>query len=180
MEVTFTIIGLMIPAIVGWFTIVPVIDKTRRDFVEIQPNVVVGGSYIISGGSQHTAIIKFHNLGRTTAYKAKVAMDGHIGEQTLAVIHPLRPGYNEYEVSIELDKTCPLRTTFMTEAFLRISYHDMWDHRYEVTYPIGQTRRNDSFYDIQIHTEKPTLKRPNISFFKIRKYLAATPSVRRT
>lgn len=174
MEFAIAIIGLIISSIAGWFTVLPHIDKTRRNFESIQPKVVIGSNYLISRGAQYAAILKLHNIGKTAAYKVKVAMDHHLEEQIVSVIHPLRPGFNEYEVSYEFGQSSPLRASLFAEAFLRITYDDLWNYRHEITYPIGQNRRNDGLFDLQIHTEKPTLKRPKVSFLKMQKYLKET------
>ncbi|MBX3325407.1 MAG: hypothetical protein KF682_05865 [Nitrospira sp.] len=174
MELALTIIGLIISSIAGWFTVLPYIEKTRRNFESIQPKVVIGVNYVICSGAQYTAILKLHNIGKTAAYKVKVAMDHHLEEQIVSVIHPLHPGFNEYEVGFEFGQSSPLRKALFAEAFLRITYDDLWNYRHEITYLIGQSRRSDGLFDPQIHTEKPTLKRPKVSFLKMQKYLKET------
>lgn len=175
-EVTLTIVGLLIAGTVGWFTIVPAIDKTRRDFLEIQPNVIAGRIYVVSSGDQYTAVLKLHNLGKTSAYNAKISVDGVLGNKEVPIIHPLQPGYNEYEASLELEKTCSLRTTAMGNPCMRIVYQDRWNYRYDLSYPITQSKRADGLFNINIRTEMPSLKRPKISFFKMRAHLKEVPA----
>jgi len=174
-EATLTIIGLVIAGIVGWFNIMPVIDKARRDFLAAQPDVVVGGAYILSSGNQYTASLKLHNLGKSTAYNAKILMDGLTEEKDISVIHPLRPGHNEYEVTLELGKTSELRTAVLDNPLLRIIFYDRWNYKYELSYPVAQTPRADGLVNVQILLEQPTLKKPRVSFFKMRSHLNELP-----
>lgn len=175
MELIIAAIGLIVAILGGgYFTIIPVVDRTRRDFYTLQPDVRIGGVSIHSSEHNYAAHLKLHNLGKNPAYDGTVTLDGWPGKERVPVIHPLRPGYNEYEVSLELGQDSPICTTKMDTARLQIRYRDRWDYCYELSYPVVQTPRSDGRFNIQIQMNQPTLARPTVSFCKMRKHLRET------
>ncbi len=170
-------IGLIITAVLSYFKIRSEIDQARKEFHDRVPNVQIGRSYIMSSGTTYTIVLKFHNLGRGTASNCTVALDGRPAKNELKVIHPLRPGFNEYEVSLELGPDSPILVTPMEKARLWINYEDQWHYLYQLSYPIAQTARADGRFNIQIQTEHPRLIRPKVTLFQMRRHLREIPHV---
>jgi hypothetical protein len=177
MEIGIAIVGLILTGLGIYFGLLPFMDQTRKDFRALQPNVQIGGASIISAGESYSVRLRLHNRGKSTAYDAIVSLDGWSGRQNIPVIHPLGPpGFNEYEVPIELGRESAIRTTKMESLRLRMSYRDRWGYQYEMSYPVVQSSRADGLQNIQIRDEQPTFNAPRVSFLKMRKYLKEIPS----
>lgn len=174
--IIISILALGVSLWVGYYSVVSARDRIRKDFFALQPDVRIVSAPVMSVGGAYTVMTHLHNLGSSTAYDATITMDGWTGEAHAHIVHPLRPGHNEYEVSLPLGLDAPIRTTLIQDAKARLRYRDRWYNWSEVVYPVRQTPRDDGRFNISIRMEQPTLRRPGASLRKMRKYLRESPS----
>lgn len=175
-NIIIALFGLIVAIVVGYHNVVPARDRVRREFLTHQPNVRIASAPAMSAGQSYTVGIRLHNLGRTAAHEAIVTMDGWPSEARAQILHPFRPGHNEYEVPLELGRDSPVRTELIQGAQVRIRYRDRWHHLSEVTYPVVQTRRDDGLFGVRIQTGHRTVVRPRLSVRKMRNFLRETPN----
>ena len=171
-----TALGLVLTGLGFYFGLLPVRDRTRKDFERVQPNVLIRGTSIRPSRHSLFAHLDLWNPGSVIAYDGTVSLDGLPDEADVREIHPMPTGiWNVYQVWLELKPDSPIRNTRLETPRLRIRYRDRWDYWYELSYPVTQTQREDGLFDIRIHTEDPLLRRPCVAFFKMRKHLHETP-----
>lgn len=164
-------ITLMVAIVVGYFTIIPVVDQSRKEFQALQPNIHLVQAYCISAAGSYGARLTLHNVGETPAFDGTITLDGRPGDVEFGTLLPVRPGFNEDGQSIEIGQQHPIRTTRMDTARLWIRYRDQWAHSYAASYPISQKRGDHGLFDLEIQKEQPRLERPTVSFRKMRKIL---------
>ena len=170
-------VGVVLTGLGIYFGLLPFMDQTRKEFRALQPNLQLGGGSITSAGDSYAVMLKLHNRGKSTAYEVTVSLDGWLGREIVSEVHPLGPpGFNEYEVRIELGRESPIRTTKIDNPRLRMSYKDRWGYQYKLSYPMLQAPRADGRQNVQIRVEQPTFNGPHVSFLKMRKFLNETPS----
>lgn len=175
MEWVLGAIALIVTIVVGYFTIIPVADQTRKEFRARQPDIQLVRAPCISAGGSYAALLTLHNIGKTPASNGTISLDGWPGIVEFGILLPVRPGFNECEKSIEIGQGDAIRGTKMDDARLWIRYRDQWGYAYEVSYPVLQVRGDHGLFDLQIQKEHPKPKRPRVSFRKMRRILRETP-----
>lgn len=171
------LIAVTVALVVGFYVVVPAREKIRRDFRELQPNIQLAGTSVMSLRERYTVNLRLHNRGGTAAHDATVTMDGWPGRQNVSVIHEFRPGRSsEREVAMELGLESAIRTTSVGGAQLHIRYRDRWNNWYELSYPVVQELGDHGLFNIRIPEQQPNVKRPPVSFRKMRQHLRETPS----
>ena len=166
---------MIVAIVVGYFTIIPVVDQIRKEFRARQPDIQLVRAPCISASGSYAALVTLHNIGKTPAYNGTISLDGRPGKVDFEILLPVRPGFNECEKSIEIGQGDPIRGTKMDDARLWIRYRDQWGHSYEASYPVVQQRGDHGLFNLDIQKDQPTLDRPRVSFLRMRKILRGTP-----
>ena len=179
MEFAVLILGLSFSVVGVYFGLLPVLDRTRRDFNRLQPNVGISGVSMQPSRHAQVARILISNDGSVVAYEGTFSLDGCPRTAHVSEIHPTGYGIrSSYEVSLELKPEFPIRSTRLENPRLWIRYRDRWKYVSELSYPVTQEQREDGLFDIRINTEDPRLRRQSVGFYKMRKHLRETPSHR--
>ena len=179
LSLIISILSLTISLVVGYFQVLFKWDQISRDFRVFEPDVRIGRLSILSSRLNYSVNLWLHNFGKTPAYDLTATLDGWPGNSVIQTVYPLHPGYNEYQVNMELERDSPIRTTSIESAKLWIRYRDRWNYDHELSYPVIQTPQADDLFGIHIQDDKPTHRKPELSlfnFFEIRSHLRKTPT----
>lgn len=174
-------LGFIAASVAAWLAYVNMRDSVQRDFLALQPDVQVINMYIILPGQSNSHEVLLHNLADSTAYNGEVTLDGWEGKVNISEIHPLvhpvHGQHNVCQVNLEIGLDAPIRTTRLEAPRLWIRYQDRWDLSYTLSYPVVQIQQDDGRFNIQVMTGQPIIKRPTVSFIKMRKLVREAPSL---
>ncbi len=111
-----SILALAISSVVGYFFVRSVVDKTRKDYREQQPDVRVHRLSAMSSGNTLTIFPIVRNLGKVPAYDCELTLDGWADKIEMRVVHPAGPNFQEYEQSITLGPESAIRSQAIEPA----------------------------------------------------------------
>lgn len=166
------LLSLLIIGGTGYFFLHSLAARTRKEFRAHQPNLRITNLSAMNSGNVLTLIPELENVGRGVAYDCVMHLGGWEGNFAVKKVHPHGPRYQKHVASIVLGPDAPLRVKPMTSGYLRLSYRDCWELKYERWYPVTQVRSGAMpLYNVQIDLEHPELTEPNPSFWEMRKLL---------
>ncbi|MGE0471843.1 MAG: hypothetical protein AB7L09_25485 [Nitrospira sp.] len=155
---------VLIPGSIGWFFLRRFIDNTRNEFRDYQPILRVTNLSTMNTGDVVTLTPEVENLGPGVAYDCLLQLAGWDGSFSVKALHPQGPRYRRHSIPIVLGAGAPIRMKPMSRCFLRLSYRDRWEHRYECWYPVIQVQNaNNRLYNIRIDLSQPEFTEPHLS-----------------
>ena len=170
--IIISVLALIIAVVTGYFYLRSVVDQTRREFRDNQPNLRVTDLSSMRSGDLLTLFLNVRNIGKAPAYDCTVSLDGWEGQPSIATIHPPGARFQEHKLSIPLGLDSPVRTTVIDPARLRLRFRDRWGQQYQVWYSVTQVKEEHSpIFTIQIDLQHPGMLEPSPSFFEMRKLL---------
>jgi hypothetical protein len=172
------LIGLVSLLIVGGtasFYLLSFVARTRKEFRATQPALRITNLSAMNSGNILTILPELENVGLGVGYDCVVHMGGWEGNFAVKKVHPRGPRYQKHVASIVLGPESPIRGKSMTNGYLRLSYRDRWELKYECWYPVSQVRSGASpLYNIQIDLEHPELTEPHPTSWEMWKFLRNT------
>ncbi|MBK9306560.1 MAG: hypothetical protein IPM58_05595 [Nitrospira sp.] len=167
--VVFTIGGI------GWFFIRRFITNTTDEFREYQPALRITNLSIMNTGDVITVTPDVENLGPGVAYDCVLQLTGWDGSFSVKALYPHGPRYRSHSIPIALGPGAPVRMKPMSRSYLRLSYCDLWEHRYECWYPVVQVQSAHSrLYNIRIDLSEAEFTEPHPSVLEMWKLLRQT------
>ena len=161
---------------IGLFFLRRFLNNTRNEFLEYQPALRVTNLSIMNTGDVVTVTPEVENLGPGVAYDCLLQLAGWDGSFSVKALHPHGPRYRRHSIPIVLGPSAPIRMKSMSRCFLRLSYRDCWEHRYECWYPVVQVQNaNNRLYNIQIDLSQPEFTEPHPSVREMWKLLHQSP-----
>ncbi len=149
---------------IGWFFLHRFVTNTKDEFQEHQPALRITNLSIMNTGDVITVTPEVENLGPGVAYDCLLQLAGWDGSFSVKALHPHGPRYRRHSIPIVLGPGAPIRMKPMSRCFLRLSYRDRWEHRYECWYPVVQVQNtNNRLYDIRIDLSQPEFTEPHLS-----------------
>lgn len=126
-------------------------------------------------GDVITVTPEVENLGPGVAYDCLLQVAGWDGSFSVKVLYPPGPRYRRHSIPIELGPGAPIRAQPMSRCFLRVSYRDRWDQRYECWYPVLQAQSvTNRLYNIRIDLSQLECTEPQPSVREMWKLLRQT------
>ena len=167
-----SLLALIIAAVTGYFYLSSIVDQTRKEFRENQPDLKILQISSMHSSDILTLFPSVHNVGKVPAYDCSVSLDGCRDNISIGTSYPPGPRFQVHKLSIPLGPDSPIRGTTISPAYLYLRYRDRWGLRYEVSYPVAQIREGDRpFFTVQIDLEHQRLVEPSPSFWEMRKFL---------
>lgn len=155
-----------------YLKIVRVVEKTRRAFRALQPDLHISRSATIYSNGEDTLTIVLRNCGGSQAADIRVTVHGGEGLEPVPVIPVIKPGDSEYEVWVKAKSGSPLLQEKRDTIRLIIRYRDQWGHPYMLTYPVVQRESIHGWVALQlVERVKPRVTKPSISFWRMRMVL---------
>ncbi len=146
--------------------------RTRKEFRATQPDLRITNLSAMHSGNVLTLFPELENVGLGVAYDCVMHLGGWEGHFAVKKVHPHGPRYQKHVASIVLGPDAPIRGKPMTIGYLRLSYRDRWEQKYECWYPVAQVRSGATpLYNVQIDLEHPELTEPHPSFWKMWSFL---------
>ena len=182
-DISIVDISLLIPLLltliimggIGWFFLHRFIINTRNEFQEHQPALRITNLSLMNSGDVITLTPEVENLGPGVAYECLLQLAGWDGSFSVKVLYPDGPRYRSHSIPIVLGPNAPIRTKPMSRCFLRLSYRDRWEQRYECWYPVEQTQStNHRLYNIRIDLSQHEFTEPHPSVREMRRLLRQT------
>jgi len=149
---------------IGWFFLHRFVTTTKDEFREHQPTLRVTNLSTMNTGDVITLTPEVENLGTGVAYDCLLQLAGWDGSFSVKALHPHGPRYRRHSIPIVLGPGAPIRMKPLSRCFLRLSYRDRWEHRYECWYPVVQVQNaNNRLYNIRIDLSQPEFTEPHLS-----------------
>ncbi len=165
-------IGLIILT-VCYLRFLVVVDKTRRAYRALQPDVGIMRSATIYSNSEDILTIRLRNNGGSDASDIRVTVHGGEGFDPLPLIQEMKPRNDEHEVWIKAKSGSPLLREKRNNIRLKIRYRDQWGYPYTLAYPVVQRESTYGRVVLRlVDRGKRQVSKPAISFFTMRKHLA--------
>lgn len=169
------LLALIIIGGISWFFLHRFATNTKNEFREYQPALRVTNLSILNTGDLITLTPDVENLGPGVAYDCLLQLAGWDGSFSVKALHPHGPRYRRHSIPIVLRPGAPIRMKPMSRGYLRLSYRDLWEHRYECWYPVVQVQNaNNRLYNIHIDFSQPEFTEPQLSVREMWKLLRRT------
>lgn len=153
------------------------LDRTRNEYRDYQPAPRVTNLSMMNAGDVITLTPELENVGSGVAYDCLLQLAGWNGTFSVKALHPQGPRYQRHSVPIVLGPDAPIRTKPMSRCYLRVSYRDCWEQRYECWYPVAQIHNvTNRLYNIQIDLSQAELTEPNPSVHEMWRLLRRSSS----
>jgi len=163
---------VLIMGSIGWLFLRRFLNNTRNEFREYQPILRVTNLSTMNTGDVVTLTPEVENLGPGVAYDCLLQLAGWDGSFSVKALHPHGPRYRRLSIPIVLGPGAPIRMKPMSRCFLRLSYRDRWEQRYECWYPVVQVQSaNNRLYNIRIDLSQPEFTEPHPSVREMWKLL---------
>ncbi|NGZ04356.1 MAG: hypothetical protein CV090_15050 [Nitrospira sp. WS238] len=160
---------------IGWIFIRRFITNTTEEFREYQPALRITNLSIMNTGDVITVTPEVENLGPGIAYDCVLQLAGWDGSFSVKALYPQGPRYRSHSIPIVLGPSAPIRMKSMSRGYLRLSYRDRWDHRYECWYPVVQAQSaSNRLYNIRIDLSQSEFTEPQLSVRQMWKLLRQT------
>lgn len=175
-------LSLLIPLLIalsiggiGWFFLHRFVTNTKHEFREHQPALRITNLSIMNTGDVITMTPEVENLGLGVAYDCLLQLAGWDGSFSVKALHPHGPRYRRHSIPIVLGPGAPIRMKPMSRGYLRLSYRDRWEQRYECWYPVAQVQNaNNLLYNIRIDLSQSEFTEPHLSVREMWKLLRQT------
>ena len=160
---------------IGWFLLRRFVTNTKAEFREHQPALRITNLSIMNTGDVITVTPEVENLGPGLAYDCVLQLAGWDGSFSVKALYPDGPRYRSHSIPIVLGPGAPIRMKPMSRGYLRLSYRDRWDHRYECWYPVVQVQSTSNrLYNIRIDLSLSEFTEPQLSVRQMWKLLRQT------
>ncbi len=175
LSLVIPLLVVLIIGVIGWLFLRRFVANTTREFREHQPALRITNLSILNTGDVITVTPDVENLGPGVAYDCLLQLTGWDGSFSVKALHPHGPRYQRHSIPIVLGPGAPVRIKPMSRSYLRLSYCDLWEHRYECWYPVVQVQSAHSrLYNIRIDLSEPEFTEPHPSVLEMWKLLRQT------
>lgn len=172
------VIGLLVVLLIGglvWFLLHRFVANTKAEFREHQPALRITNLSIMNTGDVITVTPEVENMGSGVAYDCLLQLAGWEGSFSVKALYPHGPRYRTHSIPIVLGPGTPIRVKTMSRGYLRLSYRDRWELRYEGWYPVVQVQSaNNRLYNIRIDLSQAEFTEPHLSVREMWKLLRQT------
>ncbi len=154
-----------------------VLEKTRRAFRALQPELSISRSATVYSHGEDTLTIYLRNDGRSKATDIRVTVHGGEGIAPLPVIPVMVPGDSEQEIWVKAKACSPLFQEKRDRIRLHIRYRDQWGYAYSLSHPVVQRESIHGWVALQlVERAKSRTVKPNVSFWRMRMALILSSS----
>ena len=148
------------------------IARTKKEFGETLPDLRIANLSAMNSGDVLTLYPELENVGRGVAYDCVMHLGGWEGNFAIKKVYPRGPRYEKHVVAIVLSPQAPIRVRPISHGYLRLRYHDRWEHKYECWYSVTQVDAGGvPPYIPHIDLEHHELTEPHPSVWEMRKLL---------
>ena len=166
--VLWTGIGLIIFSLL-YLKLSNILEKTRREFRALQPDLHISRSATIYSNGEDTLTIFLRNRGGSPAVDIRVTVHGGEGQDPLPVIPMMNPEDAEHEIWVKAKAGSPLLQGKKNTVRLHICYRDQWGYLYSLIHPVVQRELNHGWVTLQlVERVNSRVSQPAISFWRMR------------
>lgn len=152
-------------------------STTKERYQQHLPAVRIVNLSTLKAGDTITFTPELENTGPGVAHDFLLQLSGWDGTYSVKAFHPKGPRHQTHAVPIILGPTAPIRTKLLSRCYLRLSYRDCWEQRYECWYPVSQISNvNSHLYTIHINLSEPEFTEPHPSVGTMWKLLRQSPA----
>ncbi len=152
------------------------LDKARRTFEALQPNLCITRSETVYANGEDTLTFYIQNTGGSKASNVHVTLKGRDDAEYSPIIRTMYPDDFTYEVWVKATEGSPLLQEKQEGLQVEISYKDLWGHRYSLTQPIAQREMDRGWFALKhIEDAKTRVSKPVLSYLQMRKRVNRVP-----
>ena len=161
-------LGLIVLSL-AYLRLLVVVDKTRRAFHALQPDVQISKIVTVYADRQDRLTFCLRNTGGSPASQIRATIREGVGIEPSPAIAVMNPGCEEQEAWIQVKSDSPLLQKKQNNIQLIVRYWDQWGNEYKLMFPVAQLESVHGHLALHlVERGKPRVFKPAISVWRMR------------